>query len=161
MEGVKLLLNKSRVIILSILIISSISTVWVVIDLQSKPKIMLKTSIEFSKKIFLGVGSLITGILSFIALLILQPIKNRILDHRINLVRRVLSANEQSIIDVLREEGGCTTQKMLWRKTGMSRVKIHRNVQRLVDKDVVTVKPAGRTNEIALTDWLEPGNRRE
>jgi uncharacterized membrane protein len=159
MENIDPLLKKCRVLILLILAISSISTAVIVLDLQSKPR-TLKTPVESSKKILLGVGSLITAVLSLIALLIFQPIKRRILDHQINLVRRVVGLDEQSIIDVLKEEGGCTTQKMLWRKTGMSRVKIHRNVQRLAEKNIVTVKPVGRTNEIALTEWLKPKNIR-
>ncbi len=75
----------------------------------------------------------------------------------IDAVYKVLLPDEQKIIGILKDAGGKATQKELAIKTGLGRVKIHRNVHRLAEKNVVTIEPAGKTNTITLTDWLRNG----
>jgi uncharacterized membrane protein len=79
----------------------------------------------------------------------------------IDAVYKVLLPDEQKIVEILEEEGGSTTQKVLSRKTGLHRVKIHRNVHRLAEKNIVTIEPAGNTNTITLTEWLRNGENEE
>ncbi|HDH27962.1 MAG TPA: winged helix-turn-helix transcriptional regulator [Euryarchaeota archaeon] len=76
----------------------------------------------------------------------------------IEAVSKVLLPDEQKIVRILKEKGGRATQKELARKTGLNRVKIHRNVHRLAEKNIVTVEPAGNTNTITLTEWLWKGD---
>lgn len=75
----------------------------------------------------------------------------------IDAVYKVLLPDEQKIVGILKDAGGRATQKELTRRTGLGRVKIHRNVHRLAEKNVVTIEPAGKTNTITLTEWLRNG----
>ena len=77
----------------------------------------------------------------------------------IDAVYKVLLPDEQKVVRILKETGGRATQKELARKTGLSRVKIHRNVHRLAEKNIVTIEPAGKTNMITLTEWLTKERR--
>ncbi|MFP3946551.1 MAG: helix-turn-helix transcriptional regulator [Archaeoglobaceae archaeon] len=68
-------------------------------------------------------------------------------------VYRVLLPDEQEIVRVLREKGSIT-QKDLSMETGFNKVKVHRLVYRLSEKNVVNIESAGKSNIISLSDWL-------
>ncbi len=68
-------------------------------------------------------------------------------------VYRVLLPDEQEIVRVLREKGSIS-QKDLSMETGFNKVKVHRLVYRLSEKNVVNIESAGKSNIISLADWL-------
>lgn len=68
-------------------------------------------------------------------------------------VYRVLLPDEQEVVRVLREKGSIS-QKELSLETGFNKVKVHRLVYRLSEKNVVNIESAGKNNIISLADWL-------
>ncbi|MFO7967226.1 MAG: hypothetical protein R6U44_06480 [Archaeoglobaceae archaeon] len=68
-------------------------------------------------------------------------------------VYKVLLPDEQEIVRVLREKGSIN-QKELSMETGFNKVKVHRLVYRLSEKNVVNIESAGKSNIISLADWL-------
>lgn len=105
-----------------------------------------------SHKLFAAAASIL--VLLVASLLFFRTHKKSINAQPLEAVYQVLLPDEQKIIDVLVKEGGSTTQRKLSRLTGLSRVKTHRVVHRLAEKNIISVEPAGRTNMITLEKWL-------
>ena len=70
------------------------------------------------------------------------------------LISRTMSADEKKVMDVLVSHNGKYLQKYIRNEIGLSRLKIHRIVARLAEREIVTVKQVGNTNEVAVSDWL-------
>ena len=69
-------------------------------------------------------------------------------------VVKTLNDEERRVIDVLKAHDGKYLQKYIKSETGLSRLKTHRIVARLVDRGIVTMEKSGNTNEVVLADWL-------
>jgi hypothetical protein len=69
-------------------------------------------------------------------------------------VLRVLSEEERKVIEAVVAEGGMMLQKDIRWKTGLSRVKTHRILYRLAEREIVSVEKYYNTNKITLADWL-------
>jgi uncharacterized membrane protein len=67
-----------------------------------------------------------------------------------NISSLLLTPEEKAIIDELKKAGGHLNQNQLVKKTGLSKVKIHRALVRLVTRKVVKKYPYGLTNKIVL-----------
>lgn len=106
-----------------------------------------------SHKLFAAAASIL--VLLVASSLFFRMYKKSIDVQPLEAVYQVLLRDERKIIDVLVKEGGSTTQRKLSRLTGLSRVKTHRVVYRLAEKNIIAVKPAGRTNRITLKKWLK------
>jgi|GEM_PF-1116210 uncharacterized membrane protein len=73
-------------------------------------------------------------------------------------VLRVLNADEQKIIKALAaSEDGSLLQKDIKYKAGLSRVKTHRVLARLVARRLVKAEKYYNTNRIILADWVVKG----
>jgi len=70
------------------------------------------------------------------------------------LTLRFLEGEEKTIIDSIINNKGKTTQSKISKETGLSRVKISRNLKKLIDKNIITKKPNGMTNMIELQEDL-------
>lgn len=69
-------------------------------------------------------------------------------------VFKVLRPDEKMVVDLLIKNGGKMLQKDLRWDLGMSRVQIHRVVERLEERNIVSRRPVGNTNEVILADWI-------
>ena len=69
-------------------------------------------------------------------------------------VVKTLNDEERRVIDVLKAHDGKYLQKYIKSETGLSRLKTHRIVARLVDRGIVTIEKFGNTNEVVLANWL-------
>jgi uncharacterized membrane protein len=69
-------------------------------------------------------------------------------------VLRVLDDDERKVIETLSAEGGTMLQKDIRWKTGLSRVKTHRILLRLIKRSLVSAEKYYNTNKITLADWL-------
>lgn len=67
---------------------------------------------------------------------------------------KVLRPDEKMVVDLLIKNGGRMLQKDLRWELGMNRVQIHRIIERLEERNIVSKKPVGNTNEIVLADWI-------
>ena len=67
---------------------------------------------------------------------------------------KTLTDEERKVIQVLKTHNGKYLQKYIRKEAGLSRLKTHRILARLSDRDIVTLKKFGNTNEVQLSDWL-------
>jgi len=98
--------------------------------------------------IFIFVGAMIS-ILSAIAIRSLTHEKE-IKKVKADLTSLYLTPEEKHAISELENSGGELTQKELSDRTGYSRVKIHRIMQKLESKKIIRKIPYGQTNKIIL-----------
>jgi hypothetical protein len=63
---------------------------------------------------------------------------------------RFLNAEERKVVQVLVEEQGKVLQAELTRLPGMNRLKVHRILSKLAEKDIVTIDSHGKTNTVRL-----------
>lgn len=69
-------------------------------------------------------------------------------------VSKTLTLDEQKVLDVLVAHEGKYLQKYIRTETGLSRLKTHRIVSRLAERDIVTLEKIGNTNEVQISSWL-------
>jgi uncharacterized membrane protein len=69
---------------------------------------------------------------------------------REDVTNMLLLPEEKMVIDELKKAGGEITQKELVRKTGLSKVKIHRILNKLESKKLIKRYPYGTTKKIIL-----------
>jgi uncharacterized membrane protein len=67
---------------------------------------------------------------------------------------KMLKPDELRVIEVLRRNDNRYLQKWISKDTGMSRLKTHRVVARLEERNLVVVTKSGNTNEVSLAPWL-------
>ena len=68
---------------------------------------------------------------------------------------KTLTDDERKVIHVLTVHDGKYLQKYIRKEAGLSRLKTHRILARLADRDIVTLKKFGNTNEVQLSNWLK------
>lgn len=68
---------------------------------------------------------------------------------------RTSKPDEKKVLEVLAAHNGKYLQKFIVKETGLSRLKAHRIISRLVERGVVTAVQSGNTNEISLAAWLD------
>lgn len=62
-----------------------------------------------------------------------------------------LDEEEKTVINYLLEQGGSGEQATISRLEGMTRVKAHRTIKNMRDKDLVDIEKRGKINKIHLT----------
>ena len=67
---------------------------------------------------------------------------------------KTLTDEERKVIQVLKTHNGKYLQKYIRKEAGLSRLKTHRILARLADRDIVALKKSGNTNEVQLSAWL-------
>ncbi|HEX9862897.1 MAG TPA: hypothetical protein VGB11_06425 [Candidatus Bathyarchaeia archaeon] len=69
-------------------------------------------------------------------------------------VLKTLTDEERKIIGVLKAHDGKYLQKYIRKEAGLSRLKTHRIIMRLAEREIVTLEKSGNTNQVLLADWL-------
>jgi len=72
-----------------------------------------------------------------------------------------LMPDEKKVVDCLIRHGGSRLQRDIAKETGFSRLKTHRVVSRLRQRNLVTVTPQGKTNLVRLSARFSGGGRSE
>lgn len=92
-----------------------------------------------------GIISILAGIAIFSLLKEkeIKKIKQETADH-------LLLPEERRILEVLKKTGFESTQSYLVKETGLTRVQVHRTIQRLESKGILEKHPYGLTNKIVL-----------
>jgi uncharacterized membrane protein len=67
-----------------------------------------------------------------------------------NISSLLLAPEEKTIIEELKKSGGQLNQNQLVKRTGLSKVKVHRALVRLETRKIVKKYPYGLTNKIVL-----------
>jgi uncharacterized membrane protein len=67
---------------------------------------------------------------------------------------KTLTEEERKVIQVLKTHNGKYLQKYIRKEAGLSRLKTHRILARLADRDIVALKKSGNTNEVHLSEWI-------
>jgi uncharacterized membrane protein len=70
---------------------------------------------------------------------------------------KFLNADEKKVVNQLIENQGKVIQAEITRLPGMSKVKSHRIVQRLIDRHVIETERLGKTNIIRFTKEIQDG----
>ncbi len=70
-------------------------------------------------------------------------------------ILKTLTNEERKVIQVLKTHKGKYLQKYIRKEAELSRLKTHRILARLADRDIVTLRKTGNTNEVQLSEWLE------
>jgi uncharacterized membrane protein len=69
-------------------------------------------------------------------------------------VLKTLTDEERKVIEVLKAHDGKYLQKYIRKETGLSRLKTHRIIMRLAEREIVTLEKSGNTNQVLLAEWL-------
>ncbi len=67
---------------------------------------------------------------------------------------KTMTPEEQKVLNVLINHKGKYLQKYVSKEAGLSRLRTHRVIARFAQRNIVTVKEFGNTNEIVLSDWV-------
>jgi hypothetical protein len=70
-------------------------------------------------------------------------------------ILKTMTPEEQKVLKTLIAHQGKYLQKYVGKEAGLSRLKTHRIVARFAERGIVTVKPLGNTNEIAVSEWVK------
>lgn len=73
---------------------------------------------------------------------------------KVSTLLNTMTPEEQKVLHVLTSHGGKYLQKNISKEADLSRLKTHRIISRFSERGIVTVRPFGNTNEVALSDWL-------
>lgn len=74
-------------------------------------------------------------------------------------VYKTLTSEERKVLDIIVSHDGKYLQKYIRSEAGLSRLKTHRIVTRLAERGIVTLKKSGNTNEVHLSNWIQPKPR--
>jgi uncharacterized membrane protein len=69
-------------------------------------------------------------------------------------ILKTLAEEERKVIQVLKTHNGKYLQKYIRKEAGLSRLKTHRILARMANRDIVTLRKVGNTNEVQLSEWL-------
>lgn len=72
----------------------------------------------------------------------------------INDLLRVLKPDEKRVVELLIENNGKMLQKEIRWSLGYTRLKTHRIIEGLVERNIVKRRKVGSTNEIILSEWI-------
>jgi hypothetical protein len=73
-------------------------------------------------------------------------------------VAKTLTPQELKVVAALNVHNGKYLQKYISKETGLSRLKTHRIIARLAEREIVTLEKVGNTNQVTLADWLKKKN---
>ncbi len=76
-------------------------------------------------------------------------------DDGLEAVMKVLKPEERKVLEAIIKKGGRALQKEVRKETGLSRLRLHRIVQRLAERGIIKIKEVGNTNELTVVDWLK------
>jgi predicted transcriptional regulator len=69
-------------------------------------------------------------------------------------VIKTLTDDEYNVINVLNAHNDKYLQKYIRKETGLSRLKTHRIISRLAQREIVSIEKTGNTNQVYLANWL-------
>jgi uncharacterized membrane protein len=72
----------------------------------------------------------------------------------IEVALRLLAADERKVVQALLDAQGTMLQKDISWKTGLSRVKTHRILEKLIQRGIVTSEKYYNTKKVTLAEWL-------
>ena len=67
---------------------------------------------------------------------------------------RVLTPEEKVVLNLLIKNGGEMLQKDISRELGFTRLKTHRILERMKDRNLIRKVRIGNTNKVILVDWI-------
>ncbi|MEM2904851.1 MAG: helix-turn-helix domain-containing protein [Candidatus Bathyarchaeia archaeon] len=72
---------------------------------------------------------------------------------------RLLEPDERRVVEALMKAGGTMLQKDIAQELGLSRVKTHRLLVRLLRRGVVNAEKYYNTNRVQLADWVREASK--
>jgi hypothetical protein len=71
-----------------------------------------------------------------------------------DIIAHISNDNEESIMNAIKARNNKAYQFELSQDTGLSRMKVHRVVRRLIERDILTVKKVGKNKLLSLSEWI-------
>ena len=62
--------------------------------------------------------------------------------------------DERKILDILASHEGTYLQKLIAKESGLGKLKTHRIIARLEEREIVNVVESGNTNQVSLAKWV-------
>ncbi|MHA2428326.1 MAG: DUF7343 domain-containing protein [Candidatus Hermodarchaeia archaeon] len=75
-------------------------------------------------------------------------------ESRIEVALRLLAADERKVVQAIIDAQGTMLQKDISWNTGLSRVKTHRILEKLIQRGIVTSEKYYNTKKVTLAEWL-------
>ncbi len=83
--------------------------------------------------------------------------KEKSLKKNTDILLRFLNPDEKKLVNALIENNGKVLQAEITRLPGMSKLKSHRVIQRLIDRGVIEKETLGKTNVVRFTKEIKEG----
>ena len=83
--------------------------------------------------------------------------KVEIVKSNTEIILKFLNPDERKLVNLLMENKGKVLQAELTRLPGMSKVKSHRVIQKLIDRGVIEKETLGKTNIVRFTKEIQEG----
>ncbi len=118
---------------------------------------------EFPSRVFIPVVIFLVGLLTGLAILIyyfpeIRPrtSKEIIKDNPnpLDVVLYMVNPDEKLIINAIKKLGKNAYQYEIAKTTELPRMKVHRNLKKLVDKGVIELEKEGKMSKAKFADWL-------
>ena len=84
----------------------------------------------------------------------LSDLKSLFSGKNFSILLNTLKPDEKIVFNVLASHGGKYLQKHISKEANLSRLKTHRIVARLSERNIIVVRPFGNTNEISISEWI-------
>ena len=119
------------------------------------------TRYHFEAMLGIALGGVLIGALSFRLLSEQVQTTTHTLQHNTQLVLGLLNADEQACVEFMLQHNGKAFQHELARLPNMNRLKAHRIVTRLSERNVVEVESNGKARHVKLLAGLyKPSNEK-
>ncbi|MFH1391010.1 MAG: hypothetical protein ABIH20_01730 [Candidatus Diapherotrites archaeon] len=83
--------------------------------------------------------------------------KDKSLKKNTDVILKLLNPDEKKLVNLLLDNNGKILQAEVTRLPGMTKVKSHRVVQKLIDRGVLEKESVGKTNVLKFTDEVKQG----
>ncbi|MCR4335142.1 MAG: hypothetical protein NUV57_01245 [archaeon] len=83
--------------------------------------------------------------------------KEKSLKKNTDVILKLLNSDEKKLVNLLLENKGKILQAEVTRLPGMTKVKSHRVVQKLIDRGVLEKESVGKTNVLKFTEEIKQG----
>ncbi|MHA2252950.1 MAG: helix-turn-helix transcriptional regulator [Candidatus Kariarchaeaceae archaeon] len=72
-----------------------------------------------------------------------------------NIITYISNDDEEKILHAIKARNNKAYQFELSQDTGLNRMKVHRVVRRLIERDILVVRKVGKNKLLRLSDWIQ------
>ena len=157
-------MENNKKMVLGFLVISIfifLTTVLVfVYELSGKPEeipVMFRPFLQYHIEfmVLMGLFGLFSGIILYSTTNSTIEKQKKMAKANINIILKFLGGDDKSIMQLLLEKGGMTTQSEIANLNNMGRLRAHRAVRKLEDRGIIHTEKHGKINLLRLNEELK------